>query len=78
MAAAAAELALFIGGQIGTKWPFMPPKEPIVIGAVARESPPVYRGGGGSAGIGPPPLTDTETTVSVTHSHSATEDKQSV
>lgn len=41
--AAAAELALFIPGQMGTKWPFMPPKDPIVIEMRMHESTRVYR-----------------------------------
>lgn len=41
--AAAAELTLFIAGQMGTKWPFMPPKDPIVIGMRMHESARIYR-----------------------------------
>lgn len=38
--AAAAELALFTQGQMRTKWPFMPPNDPIVIGMRMHESTP--------------------------------------
>lgn len=41
--AAAAELALFIPGQMRTKWPFMSPKEPIVMGMRMQESARIYR-----------------------------------
>lgn len=41
--AAAAELPLFIPGQMGTKWPFMPPKDPIVLKMRMHESTRVYR-----------------------------------
>lgn len=41
--AAAAELALFIPGQMGTKWPFMPPKDPIVIEMRMHEWARFYR-----------------------------------
>lgn len=41
--AAATELTPFIAGQMGTKWLFMPPKDPIVIGMRMHESARIYR-----------------------------------
>lgn len=41
--AAAAELALFIPGQMRTKWLFMPPKDPIVTEMRMHEPARVYR-----------------------------------
>lgn len=41
--AAAAELALFIPGQMRTKWLFMPPKNPIVTEMRMHEPARVYR-----------------------------------
>lgn len=43
--AAAAEPTLFIAGQMETKWPFMSPKDPIVIGRRMHESARIFTGG---------------------------------